>query len=62
MDLGADLIITGSRGLGDIRRLLTGSVAHDVLLHANVSVLVMRGVVHEAARVREASAALAGLG
>jgi nucleotide-binding universal stress UspA family protein len=62
MDLGADLIITGSRGLGDIRRLLTGSVAHDVLLHAHVSVLVMRGVVHESARVREASMALAGMG
>jgi nucleotide-binding universal stress UspA family protein len=61
MDLGSDLIVTGSRGLGDLRRLLTGSVAHDVLLHARVSVLVMRGVVHEPARVREAGMALAGM-
>jgi nucleotide-binding universal stress UspA family protein len=60
LELGADLIITGSRGLGDLRRLLTGSVAHDVLLHARVSVLVMRGVVHESVRVREAGLAMAG--
>lgn len=45
-ELGDDLVVTGSRGLGDIRRLLVGSVAHDVLLHARTSVLVMRGVVH----------------
>jgi nucleotide-binding universal stress UspA family protein len=42
-ELGAELIITGSRGLGDVRRLLSGSVAHDVLLHSHCSVLVMRG-------------------
>ena len=42
-EAGCDLIITGSRGLGDLRRLLTGSVAHDVLLHSHASVLVMRG-------------------
>jgi nucleotide-binding universal stress UspA family protein len=45
---GADLIVTGSRGIGTLRRLMTGSVAHDVLLHARSSVLVMRG--HVAAR------------
>ncbi len=50
---GADLIITGSRGLGTIRRFVLGSVAHDVLLHARSSVLVMRGQVP--ARVREAA-------
>jgi nucleotide-binding universal stress UspA family protein len=42
-ELGCDLIGTGSRGLGDVRRLLAGSVAHDVLLHSHCSVLVMRG-------------------
>ena len=42
-ELGCDLIITGSRGLGDMKRLLSGSVAHDVLLHSHCSVLVMRG-------------------
>lgn len=42
-DLGADVIITGSRGLGGLQRLLMGSVAHHVLLHSRCSVLVMRG-------------------
>jgi nucleotide-binding universal stress UspA family protein len=42
-DLGADLIITGSRGLSGLQRLLLGSVAHQVLLHSQCSVLVMRG-------------------
>jgi nucleotide-binding universal stress UspA family protein len=42
-EMGCDLIVTGSRGLGDMRRLLSGSVAHDVLLHSHCSVLVMRG-------------------
>jgi nucleotide-binding universal stress UspA family protein len=43
VDLGADLIITGSRGLSGLQRLLLGSVAHHVLLHSRCSVLVMRG-------------------
>jgi len=42
-DCGADLVVTGSRGLSTLRRLIAGSVAHDVLLHARSSVLVMRG-------------------
>lgn len=42
---GADLIVTGSRGIGTLHRLLTGSVAHDVLLHTRSSVLVVRGQV-----------------
>jgi nucleotide-binding universal stress UspA family protein len=45
---GADLIVTGSRGLSGLQRLLMGSVAHHVLLHSRCSVLVMRG--HVAAR------------
>jgi nucleotide-binding universal stress UspA family protein len=43
MEFGADLIVTGSRGFGGLRRLVVGSVAHDVMLHARVSVLVLRG-------------------
>lgn len=46
-----DLVITGSRGLGQLQRLLLGSVAHHVLLHAHCSVLIMRG--HVPARVTE---------
>jgi nucleotide-binding universal stress UspA family protein len=42
-DLGTDLIITGSRGLSGLQRLLLGSVAHHVLVHSHCSVLVMRG-------------------
>ncbi len=42
---GADLIVTGSRGLGTLKRIVMGSVAHDVLLHAPSSVLVVRGQV-----------------
>ncbi len=38
----ADLVVTGSRGLSTLPRLLLGSVARKVLLHADTSVLVMR--------------------
>lgn len=39
---GSDLIITGSRGLGGVERLLLGSVARNVVIHARRSVLIMR--------------------
>ena len=41
-DHGADLVITGSRGLGALDRLLLGSVARSVLTHFGGSVMVMR--------------------
>jgi nucleotide-binding universal stress UspA family protein len=41
-ELKSDLIITGSRGLGALQRLLLGSVARNVLLHAPCSVLIVR--------------------
>jgi nucleotide-binding universal stress UspA family protein len=39
---GADLIVTGSRGLGGLERLVLGSVARNVLIHAPSSVLIVR--------------------
>ncbi len=45
VDWRADLIVTGSRGLGAIRRHLQGSVSHDLLMHSQSSLLVVRGVV-----------------
>lgn len=59
LDWGADLIVTGSRGIGTLRRLIAGSVAHDVLLHARSSVLVVRGQVP--AQVSRTVPALAGV-
>jgi len=48
----ADLIVTGSRGIGTLHRIIGGSVAHDVLLHARSSVLVVRGHVTAPEKVR----------
>ena len=47
----ADLIVTGSRGLGAIRRYLQGSVSHDLLMHSRSSLLVVRGVVPASIRL-----------
>jgi nucleotide-binding universal stress UspA family protein len=41
--LGADLVVVGSRGLGSLRRALMGGVSDSVLHHAHASVLVVRG-------------------
>jgi nucleotide-binding universal stress UspA family protein len=41
-EIGADLIVTGSRGLGGIRRALMGSVSESVVHHASCPVLVVR--------------------
>jgi len=42
-ELGVDLIVVGSRGLGPLKRVLMGSVSESVLHHAHASVLVARG-------------------
>jgi nucleotide-binding universal stress UspA family protein len=42
-DTQSDLVVTGTRALAAFDRLLLGSVARNVLLHAPASVLVMRG-------------------
>jgi nucleotide-binding universal stress UspA family protein len=42
-ELEASLIVTGSRGLGGVRRALMGSVSDSVVRHAHCPVLVVRG-------------------
>ncbi|HSL01608.1 MAG TPA: universal stress protein [Rubrobacteraceae bacterium] len=41
-DLGAGLIVMGSRGLGGLRRALIGSVSDSVVRHAHCPVMVVR--------------------
>lgn len=41
-DVGAGLIVVGSRGLGGVRRALLGSVSGSVVRHAHCSVMVVR--------------------
>lgn len=42
-EIGADLIVVGSRGLGPVRRLVLGSVSEGIVHHASCPVLVVRG-------------------
>jgi nucleotide-binding universal stress UspA family protein len=49
-EIGAGLIVMGSRGLGGVRRALMGSVSDSVVRHAHCSVLVVRKEDHHAAR------------
>jgi nucleotide-binding universal stress UspA family protein len=42
-EIGADLVVVGSRGHGPLRRALMGSVSESVVRHAHCSVLVVRG-------------------
>jgi hypothetical protein len=41
---GADLIVTGTRGLHGLERVILGSVARNVLFHAPCSVMVLCGI------------------
>jgi nucleotide-binding universal stress UspA family protein len=40
--IGADLVVMGSRGLGEVRRALVGSVSDSVVRHAHCPVMVVR--------------------
>jgi len=48
-DIGAGLIVMGSRGLGGVRRALMGSVSDSVVRHAHCPVLVVRREKEQAA-------------
>jgi nucleotide-binding universal stress UspA family protein len=41
-EMGAGLIVMGSRGLGGLRRLLMGSVSDSVVRHAHCPVMIVR--------------------
>lgn len=41
-EIGADMIVVGSRGLGRLRGILVGSVSQKIIQHAHCSVLVVR--------------------
>jgi nucleotide-binding universal stress UspA family protein len=41
-DMGAGMIVVGSRGLGGIRRALVGSVSDSVVRHAHCPIMVVR--------------------
>jgi nucleotide-binding universal stress UspA family protein len=43
-DFGADTIVLGSRGLGDLTGMLLGGVAHRVIQLADCPVVVVRAV------------------
>jgi nucleotide-binding universal stress UspA family protein len=48
-DVGAGLVVMGSRGLGGVRRALMGSVSDSVVRHAHCPVLVVRPEKEQAA-------------
>ncbi|KAK3096807.1 hypothetical protein FSP39_003513 [Pinctada imbricata] len=45
-ELQADMIVTGSRGLGTVRRTVLGSISDYIIHHAHVPVVVCKHVSH----------------
>lgn len=56
-EIGAGLIVVGSRGLGGLKRALMGSVSDSVVRHAHCPVMVVREA-KDAARAGERSGAV----
>jgi nucleotide-binding universal stress UspA family protein len=50
--LGTDLVVLGSRGHSGLKRVLLGSVARNVLLHTDASVLIVREPLRARSRQR----------
>jgi len=57
---GSDVIVMGTRGLTGLSRILLGSVARNVLIHAPCSVLIVREHTYEKHRPAEAVGAAGG--
>jgi nucleotide-binding universal stress UspA family protein len=55
-EIGAGLIVMGSRGLGGVRRALMGSVSDSVVRHAHCPVMVVRPEKEPAAQGRRRTA------
>jgi nucleotide-binding universal stress UspA family protein len=56
-----DLIVTGSRGLGGFGELLLGSVSHQLVLHAQMPVVVIPPEHKKAGATAQAASELAGV-
>jgi nucleotide-binding universal stress UspA family protein len=59
-EVGAGLVVLGSRGLGPVERLALGSVSEGVVHHATRPVLVIRGLAHEVETDRDLTRRPAG--
>ena len=57
-EIGAGIVVVGSRGLGGVRRALMGSVSDSVVRHAHCPVMVVR-MEEDARRYPESSASAA---
>lgn len=59
-ELGADAIVMGSRGLTGLKSLLIGSVSHEVIQHADRTVVVVPSPSVAASRAREVHREITG--